>query len=157
MKQLPLSRGEMAVVCDCHYDLVKNYKWHFKAEAYGGYAQTNVRAKPGVGGQKGLRMHRLITNAPDGMDVDHINGDKLDNRCSNLRICTRQQNCWNVPTPRHNTSGYKGVQWRKDRQKWIAVIRVDNNLKRVGSFDTPQEASLAYQEAAKKYFGEFAR
>lgn len=101
-------------------------------------------------------MHRVIMNCPEGMQVDHINGNKKDNRRSNLRICSASQNMANRSKPSNNTSGYKGVGWRKSRCKWIASIRVNSNLYHLGSFDCKHQAALTYDIAAKKYFGEFA-
>lgn len=89
-------------------------------------------------------------------EIDHINGIRTDNRISNLREATRSQNRCNSLSPR-NTSGYKGVWFHKQYGKWEASINMNKVRRRLGYFDTPEEASAAYVEAAKKYHGEFAR
>lgn len=109
-------------------------------------------------------LHRLITNCPKGLVVDHINGNVLDNRRCNLRICTRGQNATgsakvNMPT----SSKYKGVTWDKEKKKWLAQIKyLDHKTgKRIapwlGRYDNEEDAARAYNEAAIKYHGEFAR
>jgi hypothetical protein len=100
-------------------------------------------------------MHRQIMQAPAGLDVDHINGDRLDNQRGNLRIATRQQNCWNTTKRKGNyTSPYKGVSWR--RGQWAAYITVSNRQRPLGKFADPIEAARAYDCAAREMFGEFA-
>lgn len=115
-----------------------------------GYAVSRI-------GGKLLYLHRVILNPVDGQMVDHINHDKLDNRRSNLRICTNRQNTSNQQLRSKNTSGYKGVVWFKDRQKWRAGIKVNYKFKHLGYFDDILEAAKAYDVAARKYFGEFAK
>lgn len=88
------------------------------------------------------------------MFSDHINGNKLDNRRCNLRICTPHQNNLNRPNV---TGKYKGVYWCKRLKKWMAQIMIGERNKYVGSFPNEEEAAFAYNEAAKKYHGEFAR
>lgn len=89
--------------------------------------------------------------------IDHINGDKDDNRLLNLREATRSQNGSNRPAPRNNTSGRKGVVWARRHKKWVAQIVVRGKYFHLGYFDDFDEASLAYESAAKNFFGEFAR
>lgn len=88
--------------------------------------------------------------------IDHINGNKDDNRISNLRLASDFQNMWNRGKPQNNTSGFKGVSWHKQRQKWIALIGVNGVLKYLGYFEDLEKAAAAYQTAAIKYHGEFA-
>ena len=104
-----------------------------------------------------LRLHRFIMDARPGEIVDHINGNGLDNRKCNLRICSLQENNHNCKKPRHNTSGYKGVYWHKLCKKWGAQIRVNKKELHLGLFDTKEKAYDAYCEASKKYHGEFGR
>jgi hypothetical protein len=99
-------------------------------------------------------LHRLITNAPRGKQVDHINGDTLDNRRSNLRVCSHMENQRNQHAVR-GASVYKGVS--KHRTKWQAQIRVNKKCIRLGCFATQQEAAVAYDDAARTHFGEFAK
>lgn len=98
-------------------------------------------------------MHRVIMNPPVGMEVDHINRNKLDNRRSNLRICTHAENLANRIKPRNNTSGYKGVVWNKSRSKWLAQITVKKRHIYLGQFDDIEEANEAYNLGFVKYYG----
>ncbi|WP_211776904.1 MULTISPECIES: HNH endonuclease signature motif containing protein [unclassified Klebsiella] len=109
-------------------------------------------------------LHRImwiVANGqiPEGMEIDHINGDKGDNRIANLRLCTINQNRQNKPKYKNNKSGFKGVCFESgEREKpWRARIVVNKKAISLGNFHTKLEAHHAYQEAAKKYFGEFNR
>ena len=96
---------------------------------------------------------------PGEMEIDHVNRNKLDNRRSNLRICTRQQNGKNRSLSSNNKSGYHGVHFantEKRVKRWVASTRVDGKKKIIGRYYTVQEAATAYNIAAKKYHGEFA-
>lgn len=107
--------------------------------------------------RKAVLLHRMLMSDPLGMEVDHINLDKLDNRKENLRVATRPQNGSNTGIPSTNTSGYKGVVWRQDCGKWLAQIKVNKKGIYLGLFTDVLDASNAYKEAALKYFGDFAR
>jgi len=128
------------------WDWISGINWHVTNI---GYAVTNCR----VHEPRMLLLHRIILNAPKDMQVDHINGNRLDNRRENLRLCTHQQNCMNRKPV---TPGYKGVSWAKG--KWRAQIRYQGYTHYLGNnFDAPEEAAQAYDEKAKELFGEFAR
>jgi len=108
--------------------------------------------------QAGLQIHRLIMDAPKGMCVDHINGNPLDNRKSNLRICTRSENMRNRGAQKNNTSGYKGVSWHKHKKKWGCKINKHNGKQiHVGYYKDKEEAARAYDKKAKEFHGEFAK
>lgn len=104
-------------------------------------------------------MHRAITNAPKGMDVDHINGNTRDNRRENLRVCTHAQNlAAGRPAKRANSkSKYNGVGWNKSANQWMARIRINGKLTYLGCFKDETAAARAYDKAAREHFGEFAR
>ncbi len=89
-------------------------------------------------------------------ELDHINGLKDDNRIENLRECSRAQNGHNAPLTKSNTSGFKGAYRRTGTDKWMSKIRVDGRLLSLGDFKHPVEAAVAYDIAARKFFGEFA-
>ena len=125
-----------------YVDSVKKYKWCFTQ----GYAHNDKLG----------RLHRFIMNPPDDMVVDHINHNKLDNRCENLRICTQHENCLNKSIQCNNTSGVPGVSWSTREGRWKAQIRVDKKDKFLGYFKTKEEAVEARRLAEIEYFGEFA-
>lgn len=131
-------------------DKVKNIKWHrsdLQRSTY--YCISN--------NSEWRRIHRLIMGVTDkDIIVDHINHNELDNRKSNLRICTSGQNTCNCLTSKNNKSGHKGVYWSKERKKWCAQISINNKTKGLGRYDTIEEAIEAREKAAKEYYGEFA-
>ncbi|WP_143004434.1 HNH endonuclease [Halomonas shengliensis] len=100
-------------------------------------------------------FHRVVAGAGPSEQVDHINGDKLDNRRENLRICSHADNMKNRKTHRNNGSGFKGVY--PDRNKWRAKITVNGKVHRLGTFETPAEAHGAYCRAAKEFHKDYAR
>lgn len=153
MKEIPLSQDKVALVDDDMYDYLSKWKWCY----HKGYAARNELfiTASGEKARKLVRMHRVIMNAPDGMDVDHRWGDTLDNRKENLRICTRQQNSCNKAQV-NNTSGFKGVSWHKARNKWRAQIKLNQRQIHLGYFNNKTEAAKAYNAAALQYQGEFA-
>ena len=102
------------------------------------------------------QLHRFIMNPPEGMQVDHINGNTYDNRKCNLRIVTPQQNTMNTKL-RYNNSGAKGIYYDEKYNNYKAKIGFDNKLIHLGTFDTLEEAIKVRKEAEAKYFGEYAR
>lgn len=107
-------------------------------------------------------VHRIIWEMhngpiPDGMQVDHVNTDSLDNKITNLRLATHAQNLWNRGAEKCNTLGLKGVTPDRRRGKWKATIRANKGIHNLGYFDSPDEAHAAYRSAALVLHGEFAR
>ncbi len=129
--------------------------WH----ALGGNRPPCAAHRSGsrVHGRGVILMHRVIMGARPGEQVDHINGNRMDNRRSNLRICTAAQNKWNGSRHRDNVSGYKGVWFDRWARRWRAKICCHGKQFALGNYRTPQEAALAYNRAASRYFGAFAR
>ncbi len=105
------------------------------------------------------RMHRIIVDAQPGELVDHINGDRLDNRRANLRVCSNRENQRNRPKPKTTAkvaSRFKGVSWDKCNRTWRAKIVVDGRQLHLGTFADETEAAAAYDQAARIHFGDFA-
>lgn len=154
MREIPLSRGKVALVDDEDYEFLSKWKWSFHPRGYA----TRTSRKDDTYGRVTIPMHRAVLRL-DGNNrslVDHVNTNKLDKRRSNLRLCTPSQNHANKPRSNKNTSGYKGVSWDSTRQKWKAGITVKQKARNLGRFSTPEEAHAAYLAAAREAFGEFA-
>lgn len=154
VKEIPLKRGGIAYVDDLDFENLNQYSW------YGQAAKNTVYAVRVIGKfpfQRTTLMHREIMGFPKNMEIDHINGNGLDNRRSNLRICTTAQNQRNSKKRADNTSGYKGVVFYKPYNKWMAHIRMNGKKKTIGYFDTAEQAARAYDKAAREMFGEFAK
>lgn len=150
MKEIPLTRGKVAIVDDDDYAELSNYKWYYDSKGYAARHKTRDQKRAYQS------MHRQIVNAPDGMEVDHINGDRLDNRRANLRLCTRSQNQHNKGAQANNTSGFKGVQFYKRTGKWHAKIKLHGKERHLGYFATAAQAAEAYNRAAFEIHGDFA-
>jgi hypothetical protein len=147
MKEISLAHGKgVALVDDADYPILSQYKWRLSA----GYARAEINGMS-------VLMHRLVMGAKRGQEVDHRNGDKLDNRRSNLRFSTHSQNMANVGQRSDNTSGFKGVYWNRQTGKFRARIKPRGKHIYLGAFDDAQEAARVYDRAARKYFGSFAR
>jgi len=134
------------------FNLVNQYKWYIHQRT--GYARG--RKKNPEGDYRFISMHRLVTGLIEKpeVEVDHIKHNKLDNRKKELRVCTHANNLKNRSS--FGSSQYLGVSWHKNRNKWVAGIGWDNKTKYLGSFEEEIDAAKAYDEAAKKYHGEFA-
>ena len=139
----------IATVDDCDFEWANQWKWR----SCGGYA---VRAKKVGRGSKCVAMHREMLSVPKGMEVDHINSYGLDNRRENLRICTTTENAKNRKINKNNTSGYKGVHWHKTANTWQVYLACNKKRIHIGHFTCLIKAAKAYDEAARKYHGEFA-
>lgn len=151
MKKISLTQGKFALVDDEDFPILDKVSWYFNSH---GYADRKPR-------KKSLSMHRFLMGDPKGMKIDHINGDGLDNRKANLRICTHQQNLYNSKLSKKNKSGYKGVSWDKVNKKWRATVHVTTGsttkIVQIGRFSNAKLAAQAYDLAARKHYGEFAR
>lgn len=121
-----------------------------------GKIHTGVRVK-GKLQYKHVLIHRYILNPPANMVIDHINGNKLDNRKCNLRVVTTHQNNMNRSKGVKGSSQYKGVSYIASRKRWMAGIQVNNKSINLGFYKSEVNAAQAYNFAAEKYFGEFAK
>ncbi|MEK6883422.1 MAG: HNH endonuclease [Nanoarchaeota archaeon] len=143
--------GKFALVDDGDYQKINSIKWYFCE----GYARHDIRFSKTS--KKIIFMHRVVLNNFNrNIEIDHINGDKLDNRRNNLRIVTRQQNMFNRRKRKLLSSKYKGVSWNKKNKNWRAMIRINNRTLNIGSFRNEQDAASAYDIKAKEIFGEYS-
>jgi hypothetical protein len=154
--ELHLATGGIVILDDTDIALVCGIKWYGTPLGRTVYAQTCRKIIGGHGKQKTLLMHRVIMNPPTDMVVDHINGNGLDNRRSNLRIVTRGENsrlARNIPA---NRSGFRGVSWSSKRGKWRAAIGFYGVDKSIGYFSDAADAAMAYDVEAIKARGDLA-
>lgn len=150
----PTTKHRVAIVDECDRHLFERFAWH---------TMCHKRLTPYAGSGKapnyiGHRLlHRAVLDVPSGVVVDHINGNGLDCRRVNLRVCTQKQNTHNRRPTRGSTSKYRGVSWNKRDQRWIVQITVNGRNKCLGRFLSEDEAAAAYDEAAMQAYGSFAR
>jgi hypothetical protein len=151
-RRIKLTGGKYAIVDVEDYEKLAQYDWQlYESKSKNLYA---FRYENG----KFIKMHRVIMNAPAGVFVDHRYGDGLDNRKVNLRIVTRAQNQYNRrKISKKTTSKYKGVHFKKDMNKFCATIGLKGKKTHLGYFDNEIDAAKAYDEAAKKLFGDYAK
>jgi len=160
--QIPLSQGKVALVSPEDYHFLIQHKWCARASKHNHYA---VRSIPSNTKFKctTIPMHRVILSRMVGCELlrtehcDHISGNGLDNRRENLRICTNAENSRNRKSQRGSSSQYKGASWRKDSEKWQSNIQVDGKTLYLGCFTSEVQAAKAYDAAALKHFGRFAK
>jgi len=146
MREIPLTKGLVALVDDEDFEWLSQWKWLADGgERNGVYAMRVDR-------QSRVYMHRLILQPALGLVGDHINGHTLDNRRSNLRSCTPREN--KINSVRRGRLPFRGI--RSHHKRWKAIIKVDGNDIYLGTFSSPEAAALAYDTAATQYFGEYA-
>lgn len=150
-KALRLRGGASTMLDDTDYDRAKDFRWHKTTNGYvaGFVMEQGVRRR--------VYLHRWLLEAQPGQIVDHIDGNKLNNRRSNLRLVTRSQNQANRRHNRNSRSRYKGVTWHKRRGMWMARIQVRGRRITIGYFVDPLQAAYEYDAFARTFFGEYAR
>ena len=154
MKRIPLTQGKFAIVDDEDYDWLNQWKWcvqknHRRYYAMRGLYEDGIKIKT-------LRMHRVILKPIKGFETDHINHNGLDNRKSNLRLCSHQQNMQNQRGNQNTSSRFKGVTFEKNISKWRGQLRHNSKTYHLGCFDIEIDAAIAYDKKAQEVFGEYA-
>lgn len=145
MRIIELTQGKQAIICACHYEKVVPYKWTYSH----GYAYRKHKV-----GNKWVNqyLHQVINNTPKGWFTDHINQNKLDNRCENLRTVNKRINTHNQGPRKDNKSGVKGVYWNKRRKKWVTYAKLGDKQHYIGQYNTKEEAGIAYKEKTRVYY-----
>lgn len=151
MKLIPLTQGKFAMVDDADHEWLNDFKWFYHKLGWSGRQSKRINGKQSI-----IYMHRAILGAPKGVEIDHINHNKIDNRRKNLRLCTRSQNMMNMRKGKMSKDGYKGVYIYRPNGKWVARITINGKYTHIGYFYTAKEAAIAYNDKAVGAFGEYA-
>lgn len=153
MRTIELTRGYYTTVDDEDYEYLNQFKWRVRLCKHDHRKIYAIRTSKSIG------MHRVIMNITDPkIQVDHKDGNGLNNQKYNLRVATNQQNIFSSRKSNKKTSSiYKGVSYEKDREKWSSKIKLNYKSKSLGRFDNEIDAAKAYDVAARNYFGEFAK
>lgn len=155
MKTIHISRGAVVIVSDEDFDFLSSFNWSLNPQ---GTTYAVRKGRKNTGEPRTVAMHREIMKAPKGVQVDHINGNSLDNRRGNLRLADVQKNAFNRGKPRVEcTSRYKGVLRRKNASRWEARVKYNGKAIHLGTFATQEEGARAYNYAATLMYGCFAR
>lgn len=162
VRTIQLTRGFNTLVDEGDWPGLSKWTWHAGGGRNGvWYAIRSVAIKKGDSKSCDLvMMHGQIMDTPDGMETDHRNHDGLDNTRGNLRVATKSQNLGNTRKYRKaggTSSRFKGVHWHKAIEKWAALIRCGGRQQTIGYFDREEDAAMAYDQAAARVFGEFAK
>lgn len=152
---LRLQNGFTTLIDAEDYDRISKYSWYARQDGNVWYVQCNYTNQ--LGKRTTFRLHREILNAPQGISVDHIDGNGLNNVKENLRLCTHAENHGNRRVQVNNTTGYKGVTFNKKYNKWKSRIHYRGKRYELGEFRSAEEAALAYNSKAIELFGNFAR
>lgn len=159
MKTIKLTQNQEIILDDKYYEHLSQFNWSISKNRRKLYAHRNVLKSDNYQTCKVL-IHRIIMELEgfniEGKQVDHKNGNGLDNRIDNLRLANNSQNQQNISKRKTNTSGYKGVFWDKSVEKWKAQLKINTKTKHLGYFEDKILAAKAYNDGAIKYFGEFA-
>lgn len=151
-KFIPLTQDAIALVDDEDHERAMQFKWMLARTGRGDYPYAARQSRKSEGGMKRMvYLHRFILDAQQGQQVDHINGDTLDCRRSNLRLCTHAENLRNKRKPINSTNPYKGVT-----RSSVGTFNVRCSRRYVGTYVSPEEAARAYDQAAREMYGEFA-
>lgn len=146
-----LSDGSIAVCDGCFYERVKTHNWSI-SHGYAYFTDNNTSPR------RTEKLHNFILNhTPSDVIIDHINGNKLDNRLVNLRFVSYKENIRNSSSKNNSTSGFKGVSWDSSRNKWIASIQHGGKTHHIGRFDNEEECARAYDKECMRVYGRYAK
>lgn len=150
MKLFLNNTSEYGLIDRKDYELIKHLTWNI-TKGFGPYIVAG-------GGNNKILLHRFLMNVTNTrIHVDHINGNGLDNRRNNLRLCTNQENHFNTKKRQGTTSKYKGVYWNTERKKWqVSVKDLNGKTKSLGRYVDEVEAAKAYDKYVKNLYGKFA-
>jgi len=154
MKEIKLTQGKVALVDDEDYEELNKYKWCAHKEKTNIYALRHGHKVDGS--RTMIRMHREIMKPVNGLSIDHIDSDGLNNQRCNLRVCTHAKNMRHVRPRKGCSSIFKGVTWHKKIQKWRAYIMLNSKQISLGCYHSEVDAARAYDSAAINLFGSFA-
>lgn len=152
---IPLTKGRYAIVDKDDFEELSRHIWYCGGDGYAARRETTYD-ESGVRMTRIVKMHRIIINAPNDVEVDHINRNRIDNRRSNLRLCTRSENATNRARQANSHGRFKGITFAKNANLWRARIHVHGKTIQLGYFQSDIDAARAYDRAAIQYFGEFA-
>lgn len=155
MKKIKLSQNLYAIVDDEDFGMLNQFKWSACKQRNTHYATRAIKLADGK--WTSIKMHRLIMRTSKGIQIDHINGNGLDNQKKNLRFCSNAENARNRGAQTNSTTKYKGVFWDKYHKKWTARIQVNYKNVFLGYFKNITDAIFAYNQASVNYFGRFAK
>lgn len=148
-KEIVLTGGQVALVDEEDFDQLSQYTWKASRKGNTFYAERSEKKVT-------IMMHREIMNAPSNMEVDHIDGNGLNNTKANLRLCSHTENMRNQKMAKSNKTGFKGVM-PYYKNGFRAMIYFEGKSIHIGVYDTAEEAAKAYDRKAVELFGEFAR
>lgn len=146
-RELPINMNDCAIVDDDIYERESKHNWYVDGDGYVARMAKRPNGKRFV-----LKLHWCVLRAPKGFVIDHINGNRLDNRRENLRVCTRAQNNANI-----HKDKFKGVIWRDHANAYKAYIKKNHKQIHLGYFKEEKQAAIAYNKAAIELFGEYAQ
>lgn len=150
LKEISLTQGKIALVDDVDFDCVNKHRWAARKSRHLYYAQSKIDGK-------NVSLHAFLLNPPSNVDIDHIDGNGLNNQRSNLRICSHMENMANQKRHSDSKSPFKGI-WRAAHcDRWAAQLVFNGKKVYLGVYKNPADAALAYDKKAKELFGPFAR
>lgn len=152
MREIKLSQNKFAIVDDEDYGELSKYKWYFTKD---GRAVRSVKSNHNT--WTPMYMHIQIVGKIEGLVIDHINGNPLDNRRNNLRHVTKTQNAQNSKSHKNTSSKYKGVSWNKEKKRWLSTICISKKRYILGYYKSELDAAYVYNVWAESFFGEYVK